>query len=168
MAIGIKISVHPGGEVRVKAHPLIPKFMVDRFIMSKKAWIDKQVDKVKHLSVPDKQKTKSEFIRLKPQARKLVSERLAFYNRHYKYRWTNIAIRNQSTRWGSCSRNGRLSFNFRLATVSPDLLDYVVVHELCHLKHMNHSQKFWELVGETLPNYKNFRKKLRRINQSLF
>lgn len=78
-----------------------------------------------------------------------------------------VHIRNQRRRWGSCSSKGVLRFNWRLAMLEPDLLEYVVVHELCHLTHMNHSPDFWGLVGEHLPDYKERRKLLKEREATL-
>lgn len=156
---GIKISIRPTGTVLVSASPWIPRFAINQFVSSKNAWIKAHLPK-KPLAKTDP----GEFIRLKPQARSLVTARLDHFNRHYHHRWTKINIRNQSTRWGSCNALGVLSFNYRLATISPELADYVIVHELCHLRELNHSQKFWNLVGETLPDHKILRKKLNHLH----
>ena len=71
---------------------------------------------------------------------------------------TSIAIRDQRTRWGSCSRRGTLSFNWRLVIAPVEVLDYVVIHELCHLRELNHSKAFWRLVDEALPNWREQRR----------
>jgi len=73
-----------------------------------------------------------------------------------------IVIRRQKTRWGSCSGNRALSFNFKLMMLRIDIIDYVIVHELCHLKELNHSSNFWHLVEEILPDYKQLRKELKQ------
>ncbi|NJE04471.1 SprT family zinc-dependent metalloprotease [Thermococcus sp. MV11] len=73
-----------------------------------------------------------------------------------------VYIRHQKSRWGSCSPRGNLSFNVRLAAVPPELREYVVVHELAHMRHMNHSKAFWGLVGEFYPEYRAARKELKR------
>lgn len=92
-----------------------------------------------------------------------ILERLEFWNRVYGFSWKSVAIRNQKTRWGSCSRRGTLSFNYRLILLAPELLDYVVVHELCHLKEFNHSRAFWELVGRGIPDWRARRAELKKI-----
>lgn len=163
MMNGIQITILPGGKVQVKANPWIPKFVVDNFVRSKANWIAKHVAKMSKVKIISKESARAEFVRLKPMARTLVTQRLEHYNQHYHHKWTSIKIRDQSTRWGSCNRLGHLSFNYRLATIPPELADYVVVHELCHLKQLNHSDKFWDLVGETLPNYATSRKRLREF-----
>ena len=78
-----------------------------------------------------------------------------------------ISIRDQKTRWGSCSSEGNLSFNWRLILAPPDVLDYVVIHELCHRKEMNHSKEFWALVESLMPEYKERRKWLRENGNNL-
>ena len=81
--------------------------------------------------------------------------------------YTRITIRDQKTRWGSCSSRGTLSFNYRLIFAPPRVLDYVVVHELCHLTHMNHSRDFWNLVASVMPDYKIYRSWLKEHGREL-
>ena len=81
--------------------------------------------------------------------------------------YTRITIRDQKTRWGSCSSTGTLSFNYRLMFAPPRVLDYVVVHELCHLTQMNHSRAFWDLVASVLPDYRVYRSWLKEHGQEL-
>ncbi|MDR3628564.1 MAG: M48 family metallopeptidase, partial [Ignavibacteriaceae bacterium] len=77
-------------------------------------------------------------------------------------RINKVTIRNQKTRWGSCSARGNLSFNFNLVRYRKEIIDYVIVHELCHLKEMNHSNKFWNLVEKICPDYKALRRELKK------
>ncbi len=105
---------------------------------------------------------KKKFMLHKEAARTLVHARIAHFNLHYKVSVARVAIRNQKTRWGSCSKKGNLNFNYKLALIRPELADYVVVHELCHLKEFNHSKQFWSHVGETIPNYRELRAELRK------
>jgi predicted metal-dependent hydrolase len=80
------------------------------------------------------------------------------------FEYSKVRVKRQKTRWGSCSSNGNLNFNFKLLKLRKELIDYVIVHELCHLKEMNHSPRFWSLVEEIIPNYKELRKELRRFS----
>lgn len=103
----------------------------------------------------------------KESARAIVRERVSHFIGHYGPRHGikvgRIAIRNQKSRWGSCSRQGNLNFNYKLAFLPAELRDYVIVHEICHVKEFNHGKGFWNLVGETMPHYKEVRKKLREV-----
>ena len=99
----------------------------------------------------------------KENTRAVIFSRLSHFNLHYKFVWKKVFIKNVKSRWGSCSKQGNLNFNYKLGLISPHLLDYVVVHELCHLGEFNHSQKFWSLVKQTIPDYRKRRIELRKI-----
>lgn len=105
--------------------------------------------------------------RYRNAARQRLEERVAFYHTRTGGRYTSITVRDQKTRWGSCSSRGTLSFNYRLIFAPPQVLDYVVVHELCHLTHMNHSKDFWNKVASVMPEYKVYRLWLKEHGQEL-
>jgi hypothetical protein len=89
---------------------------------------------------------KEEYEYNKNTVRKMVTERVEFFNSFYKFPYNNISIRNQTSVWGSCSRSGNLQFNYKLVYVPEKTMDYVIVHEICHLKEHNHGPNFWKLV----------------------
>ena len=97
----------------------------------------------------------------KEEARAIVHARLVHFNAHYKHKVARVFIKNSKSRWGSCSSRGNLNFNYKLLFLPPEVLDYVVVHELCHLRHFNHGPEFWAAVEEVLPNHKDLRRLLR-------
>ena len=99
--------------------------------------------------------------RYKNAARAQFEMRAAHYRQLTGGHYTSITVRDQKTRWGSCSSRGTLSFNYRLIFAPPVILDYVVVHELCHLTHMNHSKDFWDMVAGIMPEHKTYRRWLR-------
>ncbi len=105
--------------------------------------------------------------RYKKNARILFTKRVEFYHAITGGNYTSITIRDQKSRWGSCSSRGTLSFNYRLVFAPPKVLDYVVVHELCHLTHMNHSKDFWNMVAEVMPEYKQYKNWLKEHGQEL-
>lgn len=105
--------------------------------------------------------------RYRNAARTQFEQRCAFYRAFTGGSYSSITVRDQKTRWGSCSSRGTLSFNYRLIFAPPAVLDYVVVHELCHLTHMNHSKEFWNLVGSVMPDYKKHRKWLKEHGREL-
>ena len=109
------------------------------------------------------------YIEHKEVARKIVLEKLKVYKNiylelGYDLSFNRVAIRDTKTRWGSCSSKKNLNFNYRLALLPSHLIDYIVVHELCHLKEMNHQKSFWGLVSLTFPNYNNLKQELKLIN----
>ena len=95
-------------------------------------------------------------------ARALVTERLQYFNQVYGHKIGKVSIRKQKTRWGSCSKQGNLSFNYRIIYLPQALRDYVIVHELCHIGQFNHSKAFWEVVAPTVPDWKAQRAALRQ------
>jgi predicted metal-dependent hydrolase len=99
----------------------------------------------------------------KDRALKLVNRRLNHYNKTYKFKYNNVRVKNQKSRWGSCSEKRNLNFNFRIIYLPKRLADYLIVHELCHLGELNHSKKYWELVEKTFPDHKIVRKQMRKI-----
>lgn len=102
----------------------------------------------------------------KERARAWVHARLLHYNRHYAHRYKRVFIKNSKSRWGSCSSRGNLNFNYKLLFLPPQVADYIIVHELCHLRHFNHGPQFWALVAQVCPNYKELRAALRAIERA--
>lgn len=94
-------------------------------------------------------------------ARAKLSERTAFFAGRMGVSWNRIFIKETKTRWGSCSQAGNLNFNWKLILMPPEILDYVVVHELAHRKEMNHSPRFWAEVAAVLPDYRERRRWLK-------
>ena len=90
-----------------------------------------------------------------------LPERTAYFAEKMRVSYGNITIRDQHTRWGSCSGKGNLNFNCLLVLTPPEVMDYVIVHELCHRREMNHSQRFWAEVENVLPDYRERKKWLK-------
>lgn len=100
---------------------------------------------------------------LKHLARKYITARAEQLRKGYGFSINKIIIRGQRTRWGSCSSKANLSFNYKLMKYREEVIDYVIIHELCHLKEMNHSKRFWDLVEEFCPDFKSLKKELRYL-----
>jgi predicted metal-dependent hydrolase len=168
----IRITVRRTGEVVVTVPRLVPSFMVERFVQSKSEWIEKKVAEFaayRAKANPDAGKygtgSRREFVAYKDQALILAIEKVAHFAPRYGVTPMKISIRNQKSRWGSCSHHGSLSFNYRIVFLPPELQDYLVVHEICHMKEFNHSKAFWDLVGQTIGDYKVLRKRLKGIDR---
>jgi len=155
----IAIQVKPDGQVVVRCPKRMHVEEARRFVESKADWIEKHLKKRQPQNVV--KYTSKEIEQLREQARKRVTERVRYYAPIIGVTYGQIAIRTQHTRWGSCSSKGNLNFNCLLALVPPEVLDYVVVHELCHRKELNHSDRFWKEVERILPDYKARKKWLK-------
>lgn len=103
----------------------------------------------------------AQYKKHKEAARALVHARLLHWNKFYGFTYNRVSIKDTCSRWGSCSKKNNLNFNYRLVLIAPDLADYVIVHELCHLKEFNHGERFWALVAEALPEYEALKRRLR-------
>ncbi len=102
-------------------------------------------------------------MKYKEEARKLVRERVEFFNRIYGFKYNKIFIKNTKSRWGSCSTKRNLNFNYRIVFLPSKLADYLIAHELCHLKEFNHSKRFWGLVSLAVSDFKKLRKELKGV-----
>lgn len=164
----LRLAVHHDGLVVLTLPWRLRAAEGEKFIRAKAAWIVKQVAFFqKHVNLSVTKITKADYVRNQAAARRLVEVRLAYFNKIYQLPFKKITIKNQKTRWGSCSRRGHLNFNFRLVFLPAVLADYIIVHELCHLREMNHSPRFWALVSKTFPNYPLIRQQLQTISPGL-
>lgn len=157
----MRIAVHPDGGVVVTAPKFFGLDAIERFVLKHSEWIRKHVEKTHDRTVIRIQK--SDIPALKRQALDFATERSAYYARVYGLPYKKISIRAQKTRWGSCSKVGNLSFNYKIAVLPREIAEYIVVHEICHLGAFDHSKKFWNLVARTVPNHKAIRKALKNI-----
>ena len=105
-----------------------------------------------------------DYLLKKELSRELVHQRLEHFNQFYKFKYNRVFIKNMKTRWGSCSSKKNLNFHYKIIDLAPDLADYLVVHELCHIGEFNHSTNFWSLVEKTMPDYKNQRIELKKTD----
>lgn len=95
------------------------------------------------------------------RAREVLTDKVTYFQRFIGKAVGDIRIKEQKSRWGSCSSRGNLNFNWKIVMAPDDIIDYLVVHELCHLLHMNHSKEFWESVEKIIPDYKEKEKWLK-------
>jgi len=144
----------------------LPVFTVlgaaEKFVQEKMAWIKKTLEYFRVHPVTLRLKTpRGEYKKTKATALLLAQNKVKQWSEFYGVSYNRVSVKNQKTRWGSCSRKGNLNFNYRIIRLRPELLDYLVVHELRHIKEFNHSKKFWGEVAKAVPNYKSLRKELK-------
>lgn len=134
----------------------------EKFFTDKLVWVKKALEYFRlHPVLPRKKIVRGEYRQYKQQALALAQNKVKQWAEFYQVNYHRVSIKNQKTRWGSCSRKGNLNFNYRIVHLRPELLDYLIVHEVCHLLELNHSHKFWTEVGKAMPNYKSLRAELR-------
>ena len=155
----ISIQVNRDLSVTVRAPMRTPKQEIDRLLQEKEGWITRSMDKIRHQQAAWEAEalpplTGEDIRKLADQALAYLPGRVAYYAGQMGVTYGRITIRNQKTRWGSCSNRGNLNFNCLLMLTPPEVIDYVVVHELCHRKEMNHSPAFWSEVEKVLPAYR--------------
>ncbi len=160
-----KLTLYPDGSIVATIPKNASEKAALRLIKEKQSWILKHIlnksRDSKHL-LPKILKSEAPY--LKQQAKIYINHRLRHFNTYYGFSYNRFFVKDMKSQWGSCSYKKNLNYNFRLILLSEELADTVIAHELCHLKEMNHSKKFWGLVGETI---NDCRKKEREVHQYL-
>ncbi|MBP9864077.1 M48 family metallopeptidase [Patescibacteria group bacterium] len=159
----MRLAVYCDGTFVVTAPVAMDTNLIEQFIIRKSQWVIDKIEYFKGASVNIlPRSTKRDYLTSKEIALNLAKEKIERFNQTYQFKFNQINIKNQKTRWGSCSRKGNLNFNYKIIHLPEKLADYIVVHELCHLKEFNHSQKFWNLVAKVMPDYLELRSELKR------
>ncbi|MDQ1284314.1 MAG: hypothetical protein QG620_662 [Patescibacteria group bacterium] len=163
-ARSVRLSVSCEGAVSLTIPWRLSLERGKEFLYDKINWIIEKVDYFeKHKDKRLPKSTRSDYLANKWRALEAARERAKYFNQFYRFSFANISIRDQKTRWGSCSRKGNLSFSWKIILLNDVQRDYIIVHELCHLKEFNHSANFWQLVEKTVPEYKKIRKEIRKL-----
>jgi len=138
----------------------VPYAMGKLFIHQNLGWVRQKLAESSSSWLPSNANYKAD----KSEAKRLVEHKLQEWNYYYNLSWGRVAVRDQSTRWGSASNRGNLNFSWRILHLPEKLQDYIIVHEICHLKHQNHSQQFWNLVSMTIPDYRERKRELKQYS----
>lgn len=163
-ARNLRITIREDGKVVVTVPRFFTLKSAEYFVSQKIDWIEKAWKEMQtHRSHRQTLGEAGDYHRYKYRALKKAKERIAFFAEEHGFEYKKVSVRNQTTRWGSCSSRGSLSIHYKIVFLPDHLCDYIIVHELCHLKEMNHSVKFWALVHSILPNYQSCRKDLRKF-----
>lgn len=159
----IALEITRDGKLLVRCSYRTSQEYIDAFVRDKLGWIEKHMPAKPN--EPVSRFTQAQIREFANTTKALVPPRLELFAKQLGVRFNRVTIRAQHSRWGSCCKHKdgvyNLNFNCLLALVPPEVLDYVVVHELCHIREMNHSKAFWQLVGKILPDYKSHKKWLR-------
>ena len=161
----LRLAIYPDASVVLTVPWWTPKFLYKKFIRDKEPWVLEKL-KINHSAGSGQGskvriRTRKDYLENKEKARELVLDRLECLNKLYGFCYNRVSIRDQKTRWGSCSSKSNLNFSYKLLFLEKEEADYIIVHEICHLKEMNHSKRFWRLVERVVPRHKEIRKKLR-------
>ncbi len=168
----IRLSISSDQKILISVPLWLSFRQAEDFFWKKKDWVSKVIFKNQQKNQDPILKNysnlllnyKNNYSDIKKKARQIAQKKTLYFNQWYDFKYEKIFIRNQKTRWGSCSNKRNLSFNVKIALLPSHLQDYIVVHELCHLKEMNHSFQFWSLVSKTIPDYKKRRMELKKFN----
>ncbi len=155
-------------ELIVKAPLGTSKRIIDEIVNSKIEWINKGIEKQQKEAEKINSLTDDQILELRCLAKRVIPQKVLMYSKIMGLNFGRITITGAKTRFGSCSSKGNLSFSYHLMLYPEEAIDYVVVHELAHLKEMNHSKKFYEIVEFVLPDYKKRRKLLKNEKPSGF
>ncbi len=169
----IAVEIKKDLSVVVRAPIGLSQTRIERFIADKTVWIERHLEIMKKRSQESSQNPQSlpftddELTALKRKAKQYIPQRVNVLASQMGVKYNGIALRFQSSRWGSCSAKGNLNFNCLLMLCTVEIIDYVLIHELCHLRYMNHSKSFWELVSKYCPNYMVYRKSLKHNGKAM-
>ena len=168
----ISIEVNRDLEVIVRAPRWVAKRDIRYFVDEKEGWIRKTIARLERerelqKEQPDERLTQEELNDLVRKAREVIPKRVEYYAQLIGVTYGRITIRHQKTRWGSCSAKGNLNFNCLLMLAPPEVLDAIVVHELCHRREMNHSERFYREVHRIYPDYDKWNRWLKDHGQQL-
>ena len=137
----------------------------EQFVQQNAQWVLEKLKTMKKIGRNSifSRHSQDEYLKLKEYARAMVLKRLEKYSEMYGFEYKGVAIRNQKTRWGSCSSKGNLNFNYKIILLPQRHADYIIVHELCHIKEFNHGKRFWNLVSQTIPEYEKIVAQLKML-----
>jgi len=165
----MRLAVYCDGSVVVVTPHDLQETVAERFIREKTEWLFSKLAFFKQFEGKSVVRySYHDYLKHKDSALVLVQEKVNYFANKYGYQYNNIRIKNQKTCWGSCSRKANLNFNYKILFLSENIQNYIVAHELCHLKEFNHSKRFWKLVATVMPNYLEIKHELKRSGVSFY
>ena len=159
----MSLKVELDGTITVRAPFRTPPETADWFVESHRDWIEVRLRAGEQILAVRPSYTETERLEGKKRAENVLKERCCYYAGLMGVSYGSITVREQKTRWGSCSAKGNLNFNYKLYFLPAELMDYVIIHELAHRRHMNHSAAFWQVVEQYCPEWRTARARLREV-----
>jgi predicted metal-dependent hydrolase len=165
----IIVSVAPFYGVRVSVPYTSSYLQAETFVLSKMKWVRKHLEKIKYFETAAESGKKLDCFddKEKNAAKRQLVKRLALLAKRYGFAYNRVSIRNQKTRWGSCSVKKNINLNMKLVRLPEELMDYVILHELVHTRVKNHSRQFWEELDKLVGNGRMMRRRLKQYNGAL-
>lgn len=168
----LSLQMKPDGHLVVRAPHRTSDRQIRQFVENNSAWIQKHRELIEQRRRQEEMNpppaiTKETLKRLRSLASETIPPRVSYYANLMGVSYGRITIRAQKSRWGSCSAKGNLNFNCLLMLTPPEVQNYVIVHELCHRKQMNHSPAFWREVEQIMPEYRRHRLWLKKYGGAL-
>lgn len=163
----LTLRVGKGGAVTVSAPMRVSESFIEKFVHQHEQWILQAKAKIQEREKSETEKIKfPSFESSKARAKKLLLERVRYWSKWYGVSFERVSIKRASTRWGSCSTKGNINLQYKLFFLPEEFREYVVVHEVCHLLHMNHSHAFWKEVERSVPNWRIIKRKMKQFSLS--
>jgi len=159
----MRLAVYCDGSVVVTTPFDLQETIAEKFIREKTEWLFSKLNFFSQFKgKPMARYSHDDYIKYKDTAYSLVKNKIEHFSKQYGYGYNRICIKNQKTCWGSCSKKRNLNFNYKILFLPEKAQDYIIIHELCHLKEFNHSKRFWGLVAKTTPDYLEIKKELKK------
>lgn len=162
----LSLQIERNGSIIIRAPFSLSDRQIEKFLIEKSRWIKKKIEKIS-----EQNKKAQDFSRLietdkkaayKRKARQVLTERVEYYSKKYRFQYKKIRLSSARYRWGSCSAQNNLNFNWKIIFAPEKVIDYLVVHELVHTKHKNHKKIFWNTVEDIQPDFRESRKWLKK------
>lgn len=158
----MRLVVYCDGSVVVTMPHWFKETAAERFIQEKAKWLFSKIALFKQFEGKSFAKySYDDYLKYKGDAMTIIKNKVEYFVSKYGYLYNKINIKNQKTCWGSCSKKANLNFSYKILFLPENIRDYIIAHEICHLKELNHSKKFWKLVLDMFPEYQESRKQLK-------
>ncbi|MGC9602925.1 MAG: SprT family zinc-dependent metalloprotease [Minisyncoccia bacterium] len=165
----MRLAVYCDGSVVVTTPHDLQETTAEKFIKEKTTWLFSKLAffrQFKGRSIA--RHSHQDYLNRKEEALAIVQQKVEILAKRYGFRFNRINIKNQRTRWGSCSKKGNLNFNYKVMFLPANAQEYIIAHELCHLKEFNHSKRFWGLVSKIVSNYSKIKSELKKSGLSFY